>query len=70
MLLELLGDETFLVFRVERETVSSIIQEAWPDVRIAFEYYLHQNWEMFDKIAQSDFGLESVGQTGSPRSGV
>jgi len=69
-LLQVLGDETFMVFREDRGTACSLIEEVWPDIRIAFEYYLHRNWDMFDKIAQSRFGLESVGQTAHERTTI
>lgn len=69
-LLQVLGDEKFMVFRADRGTASSLIEEVWPDVRISFEYYLHQNWDMFDKIAQSKFGLDSVGQTAHERTTI
>lgn len=69
-LVSVLGDEEFLIFREDRGKASSLIEELWPSVRIAFEYYLQQNWDMFDKIAQSKFGLESVGQTAHQRATI
>lgn len=69
-LLQVLGDETFMVFREDRGTAGSLIEEAWPDVRIAFEYYLHQNWAMFDKTVRSKFEVESVGQTAHERATI
>ncbi len=69
-LLHLLGDEAFMLFREDRGTASGVIEEVWPDVRIAFEYYLQQNWNMFDKTVQSKFGLESVGNTTHQRTTI
>ena len=57
-------------FRQDRGEASNIIEELWPNVRMAFEYYLQQNWDMFDKTAQSKFGLESVGQTAHQRATI
>lgn len=69
-LLNVLGNENYFVFQDDRGTASSLIEGAWPAVRIAFEYYLQQNWDMFDKTAQSKFGLEPVGQTEHERIGI
>ena len=69
-LVSVLGDEKFLFFREDRGKASSLIEELWPAVRMAFEYYMQQNWDMFDKIAQSKFGLESVGQTAHQRATI
>lgn len=69
-LLSVLGQETYLLFQDDRNKASSLIEEMWPGVQIAFEYYLQQNWDMFDKIAQSKFELDSVGQTAHQRATV
>lgn len=69
-LVSVLGEENSLGFREDRGTASSLIEELWPSVRIAFEYYLQQNWDMFEKIARSKFGLESVGQTAHQRATI
>lgn len=69
-LMNVLGQDNYLVFHEDRNKASSFIEELWPNVRMSFEYYLQQNWDMFDKIAQSKFGLESVGQTAHQRATV
>ncbi len=65
-----LGHETYMVFHEDRADASSVIEELWPSARMAFEYYLQQNWAMFEKIAQSKFELESVGQTAHQRTTI
>lgn len=69
-LASVLGHETYLVFHGDREEASSDIEEVWPSARMAFEYYLQRNWGMFDKIVQSKFDLESVGQTSHQRTTI
>lgn len=66
-LVSVLGEDAFLTFHADRGTANSAVEDLWPSVRIAFEYYLQQNWKMFDKVVESTFGLESVGQTAHER---
>lgn len=69
-LVGVLGEDAFLAFREDRGTASSAIEDPWPSVRIAFEYYLQQNWDMFDKTVKSKFELDSVGQTAHERATI
>ncbi len=69
-LVGVLGEDSFFTFGEDRGTANSAIEGHWPIVRIAFEYYLQQNWDMFDKTVRSKFGLESVGQTAHERTTI
>ncbi|MCB5273715.1 hypothetical protein BJG92_01239 [Arthrobacter sp. SO5] len=69
-LFSVLGQDSLLTFGEDRGTANGAIEGLWPVVRIAFEYYLQQNWEMFDKTVRSKFGLKSVGQTAHQRTTI
>ena len=62
-LYNLLGGKRFLVFQGEHERGREVVQELWPNVRILFEYFLQQNWAIFEKTAVNKFGVKSVGAT-------
>jgi len=59
----LLGGERFLAFQGEHGQGREVAQELWPTVRMLFEYFLQQNWAMFEKTAINKFGVKSVGST-------
>jgi len=59
----LLGGERFLAFQGEHGQGREVAQELWPTVRMLFEYFLQQNWAMFEKTAINKFGVKSVGPT-------
>lgn len=59
----LLGGERFLAFQSEHSQGREAAQELWPTVRILFEYFLQQNWAMFEKTAINKFGVKAVGST-------
>ena len=59
----LLGGERFLAFQGEHGQGREVAQELWPTVRMLFEYFLQQNWAMFEKTAIKKFGVKSVGST-------
>lgn len=62
-LYDLLGGDRFLEFQGEHGQGREVVQELWPNVRMLFEYFLHQNWPMFEKTAVNKFGVKSVGST-------
>ena len=62
-LYDLLGGDRFLEFQGEHGQGREVVQELWPTVRMLFEYFLQQNWAMFEKTAINKFGVKSVGST-------
>lgn len=69
-LLSVLGEDAYFAFHEDRGTAGNAVEGLWPSVRLAFEYYLQQNWELFDKIVTTKFELESVGQTAHERATI
>lgn len=57
-LLQLLGDDAYHAFEVERHQALQAGREMWPVVRVLFQYYLQGNTRMFVKIAKEKLGLE------------
>ena len=62
-LYDLLGGDRFLEFQGEHGQGREVVQELWPTVRMLFEYFLQQNWAIFEKTAINKFGVKSVGST-------
>lgn len=54
-LVELLGDDSVIPFMAFLGSARQTIQERWQPVRRIFEYYLDENWPVFDRSIASAF---------------
>jgi len=69
-LIGLLGDEAFMDFETDRGEAIATVEQIWPAVRMLFQYYLHNNWSMFERTAKEKLDLAQVGSTAHQRTTV
>ena len=69
-LLLVLGEKAFRDFQNDRGEARGLIDDVWPSVSIAYEYFMQQNWEMFNRTVSAKLGLEAVGQTTHQRTTI
>lgn len=69
-LTQILGFDTFLAFEKERHEALDTGQAFWPKIRMLTQYYRNDNVEVFNRIAQRDFGLDRNAATHHERTSV
>ncbi|MEW1993214.1 hypothetical protein [Microbacterium sp. NPDC078849] len=66
----LLGFKRFMEFEDDRGRAIAVTEQVWPSVRMVFQYFLHENWPMFERTAKEKLQLDKVGSTFHERTSV
>ncbi|WPF82766.1 hypothetical protein SANBI_000380 [Sanguibacter sp. 4.1] len=67
---QLLKNEEHSAYYHDRSMAASAIEGSWPSTRMIFEYYLQQDWAMFNSTVKSALEISRPGETAHERSTI